>query len=143
MQPSTVMKWGNWDAATYLANGNTNGIRYCTGSGAGNSACTASETANGDATFPALSSPATTFPASFYLSAKPAWFGSVPWPPIGPDVTCSANCVTTSANHANKIPARVCYESSSKDSNGNLTAYDARTCYGVGLPAPSNLRVLP
>ena len=62
-------------------------------------------------------------PASFYLSAKPAWFGSVPCPPIGPDVTCSANCVSTSGNHANKIPARVCYESSSKDSNGNLTAY--------------------
>jgi hypothetical protein len=140
---STVTKWGNWDADTYLANGNTNGIRYCTGSGAGNSACTASETANGDATFPALSSPSTTFPASFYLSAKPAWFGSVPWPPIGPDVTCSSNCVSNAASHANKIPARVCYESLAKDSNGNLTAYDARTCYTVALPAPSGLRVLP
>lgn len=27
------------------------------------------------------------FPASFYLTAKPSWFGSTPWPPIGPDIT--------------------------------------------------------
>lgn len=144
---TTVMKWGNWDAATYLSNGNTNGIRYCTASGAGNVVCSASETASGDPTFPALASPGTTFPASFYLSAKPAWFGSVPWPPIGPDVTCSSNCVSNAANRANKIPARLCYEATAKDSNGNLTAYDARTCYATGtapaLPAPSGLRIVP
>jgi hypothetical protein len=27
-----------------------------------------------------------TFPASYYLASKPAWFGSLRWPPIGPDV---------------------------------------------------------
>lgn len=26
------------------------------------------------------------WPASFYLSAKPAWWGALPWPAIGPDV---------------------------------------------------------
>jgi hypothetical protein len=39
-------------------------------------------------------------PASLYLSAKPAWWGTMPWPPIGPDVTPMAN----------KIPALVRYE---------------------------------
>jgi len=143
---ASLMKWGNWDAATYLANGNTNGIRYCTGSGAGNPACTVSETADTDPTFPGLSSPSTTFPASFYLSAKPVWFGSAPWPAIGPDVTCSTDCVSNAGNHANKIPARLCYEASAKDSNGNLTAYDARTCYASTATtplAPSNLTVTP
>lgn len=144
---TSLMKWGNWDAATYLANGNTNGIRYCTASGAGNSACTGSETASTDPTFPGLSSPSTTFPASFYLSSKPVWFGSTPWPAIGPDVTCSTNCVSNAANHANKIPARLCYEASAKDSNGNLTSFDASTCYAstpaAALSPPSNLRMAP
>lgn len=27
------------------------------------------------------------FPPSLYLTAKPAWFGSIPWPAIGPDVS--------------------------------------------------------
>jgi len=139
---SSLVRWGNWDAATYLANGNTNGIRYCTGSGAGNPACSASETASSDPTFPGLANPGTTFPASFYLSTKPAGFGAVPWPPIGPDVSCSTNCVANAGNRANKIPARLCYESSPKDTNGNLTSYDARTCY-FELPVPSGLRIVP
>src|ERR1700733_6224299 len=94
---SSLMRWGNWDAVTWKANGNTDGVRYCTGSGtgsdgsnAGNSACTSSETASTDPTFPGLASPSTTLPASFYLAAKPSWFNSVngttnvTWPPIGP-----------------------------------------------------------
>lgn len=36
-------------------------------------------------------------PASLYLTAKPSWFGSTPWPPIGPDV----------AGFTNRIPAQV------------------------------------
>jgi hypothetical protein len=38
----------------------------------------------------------TSLPASYYLTSKPAWFGSVPWPPIGPDV----------AGYVNDIPAK-------------------------------------
>jgi hypothetical protein len=73
---SSLMRWGNWDAVTYCTNGGhsgtacgatgSNGIRFCTGSGAGNAACTADETASADATFPGLASPGTSFPASFY-----------------------------------------------------------------------------
>lgn len=126
---SSLMRWGNWDAVTYKANGNTNGVRWCTGAGAGNPQCTVSETASADPTFPGLSSPSKTLPSSFYLSSKPSWFGSVIWPPIGPDVTCTSNCIPNTANHAAKIPAELCYENTAKDSNGFLTAFDANACY--------------
>jgi hypothetical protein len=46
------------------------------------------------------SNAATTLPASLYLASKPAWFGTVSWPAIGPDV---------SGMYA-KIPAQVCFE---------------------------------
>lgn len=142
---SSLMRWGNWDAVTYAANGNTNGIRYCTASKTGNDACTEDERGSGDATFPALASPSQTFPNSFYLASKPSWFGSVPWPAIGPDVTCSSNCNANSASKANKIPAELCYESSAKDSNGYLTAFDAASCYSAAslLPGPKNPRWKP
>jgi len=134
---SSLMRWGNWDAVTYKANGNTNGVRWCTGSGAGNPACTADETASTDPTFPGLANPSTSLPASFYLAAKPSWFGSVIWPPIGPDVACTTNCIANSANHAAMIPAQLCYESTAKDGNGFLTAFDATACYYSGSTAPA------
>jgi hypothetical protein len=138
---SSLMRWGNWDAVTWKANGNTNGVRWCTGSKAGNPACTASETASTDPTFPGLASPGTSLPASFYLTATPAWFGNVPWPPIGPDVNCTSNCVANTANHAAMIPAQLCYQNGAKDANGFLTAFDANVCYyssSSGLPAPAS-----
>ena len=39
-------------------------------------------------------------PPSLYLSAKPSWWGSGPWPPIGPDVV----------GLADKIPAQIRFE---------------------------------
>jgi hypothetical protein len=39
-------------------------------------------------------------PASYYLSGKPAWWGAMPWPPIGPDLNPMVN----------KIPAQVRFE---------------------------------
>jgi hypothetical protein len=134
---SSLMRWGNWDAVTWKANGNTNGIRYCTGSGAGNAACTASETGSTDPTFPGLASPSATLPASFYLAAKPSWFGSVNWPPIGPNVTCTTNCIANAASHAAMIPAQLCYNSTAKSASGFLTAFDATACYANG-PSSNN-----
>ena len=138
---TSIMRWGNWDAVTYCTNGGhagtacgstgTNGVRFCTGSGTGNPACTASETANSDPTFPGLASPSTTLPASFYLSAKPSWWGSVPYPAIGPDVTTGT--IANTASHAAKIPAQLCYENTAK-SGGFLTAFDAAACYAAGPP---------
>ncbi len=167
---SSLMRWGNWDAVTYCANGGhagtkcgstgSNGVRYCTGSGAGNPACTASETANPDPTFPGLASPSTTFPSSFYNGVtgtysscgtglsfwkNPSTGTCPPYPPIGPDVTCSGtNCISNTASHAAMIPAQLCYNNSAKNGSGFLTAFDANACYAndpdpPGPPAPQGL----
>jgi hypothetical protein len=64
-------------------------------------------------------------PASLYLSAKPTWFGSVAWPAIGPDV--SGGAVSNVGGHAHKIPARVCYESTS--ATGGVLDFDGNACY--------------
>lgn len=148
---SSLMRWGNWDAVTYCANGGhagtacgatgSNGIRYCTASGVGNAACTASETANSDPTFPGLASPSTTFPSSFYNGVTGAFpsggtglsywktpYGTPIYPPIGPDVTCGTNCISNTASHAAMIPAQLCYNNTAQ-SGGFLTAFDANVCY--------------
>jgi hypothetical protein len=68
-------------------------------------------------------------PQSFYLgSSKPTWFGAAPWPLNGPDVTGGFDA----GGHANKTPARLCYESLG-GTNGNgspFTNFNAATCYG-------------
>jgi hypothetical protein len=62
-----------------------------------------------------------TLPASFYLNAQPSFWNdgighsSIPWPPIGPDV--SGGDISNSNGHANHIPAEVCYVNASVDSN--------------------------
>jgi Pectate lyase superfamily protein len=83
-----------------------------------------------------------TLPSSFYRSSKPAWFGSVPWPPIGPDVTGGNVDTTTLAGHVNEIPAERCYNNTTRDAAG-LKVFDPTGCYGAsssssnsGAPAP-------
>ncbi|MBZ5723517.1 MAG: hypothetical protein LAP87_00830 [Acidobacteriia bacterium] len=83
-------------------------------------------------------------PASFYLAAKPSWWGSLPWPAIGPDVTGG----TGPGGHASLTasnPAQACYNNGIKDANG-LLVFDPATCYAPGLvsqgpAAPTNLSV--
>jgi hypothetical protein len=70
-----------------------------------------------------------TLPASFYLSAKPSWFGSVAWPAIGPDVTGGVG----PAGHAYAIPAEACYVNVMGGAGGTgspLPGFNAATCYG-------------
>lgn len=157
---SSLMRWGNWDAVTYNASGGAHkGTRWCTGSGTGssgsdayNTACTADERGS-DSDFPPLSNPSTTFPASLYTGTTGAhascgtmlsfWKnpGSgycAPYPPIGPDVTCASNCQANAGSRANKIPAQLCYEAESKNSDGYLTAYDAADCYSADTGAKPN-----
>jgi hypothetical protein len=126
----STMRWGNYDTVNAAG-------RWVSG-----------EVPSGLAKY-ANAVPATqTLPASFYLLAKPAWFGAVPWPPIGPDVT--GGNVSGVGGHVYKIPAQVCYETLAIDSaygSSNVRTFNAETCYqassDIVLAAPTNLRIVP
>jgi hypothetical protein len=129
---TTLMRWGNYDTVTAA-------VRWCGNSsstGWGTTCSSTSEVPTGDANFPNAVPASESIPASFYKSAKPSWFGSVAWPPIGPDVTCAANCISNAGSHANKIPAQLCYDSTAKDASGFLTAFDASVCYAAATTYP-------
>jgi hypothetical protein len=82
-------------------------------------------------------SPGTSLPASFFLTSKPSWWGSAPWPAIGPDVSGGPDPAVGS--HANYNPAEVCYNTLSRDSTG-AKQFDATTCYNTVQPAtPTNV----
>jgi hypothetical protein len=140
----TVMRWGNWDSVTSSSDSSSNdqtGTRFV-----------ASEVPSGIPNFanPVPSSQA--LPASLFRSSKPSYFGAVPWPAIGPDVAGS-DITTATGGHANKIPARLCFENTGVDSaygSRNIRAFNAGTCYGAPVSggggvqpaAPSNLRII-
>jgi hypothetical protein len=104
----TLLRWGNYDVVTGAARWNSSEIP------AGNSV-------------PSSQS----LPASFFLTSKPAWWGNVPWPPIGPDVS-GGNDPT---GHAYNIPATICFNNTTKDSNGILI-FNAGKCYQQPFVAP-------
>jgi len=139
--PSTSMYWGNYDVVSAE-------VRWCGNSsdtGWSTTCATTSEVPTGASTYPnPLPTKGDTgigqgsLPASFYLSSQPSWWGSTPWPAIGPDVTngnvgqcsgtlntageyagvaatSSSQCTGTSltkpawGGHLNAIPAMACY----------------------------------
>ena len=119
----TLMRWGNWDNVNNTA-------RFVS-----------AEVPSGITNFANPVPSSQTLPPSFYLNSKPAWFGSVPYPPIGPDVTGGNVTNSPTGGHAYKIPARVCYETTTKDGAGILQ-FNANRCYGQGLsdqPAPPTI----
>jgi hypothetical protein len=71
---------------------------------------------------------AQTLPSSFYLGSKPSWWGSVPYPAIGPDVTGGAFV----SGHVNNIPAKACYKNAmgGTDGTGSPLTFNAESCYG-------------
>jgi hypothetical protein len=117
--PPTHMRWGNYDTANAA-------VRFVSGE--------VPSAINPYANpIPANNN----LPSSFYLSAKPSWFGSVPWPPIGPDVT--GGNIANVGGHAYKNPAQSCYESLGGLADGTgpqLTNFDANVCYGNAPPPP-------
>jgi hypothetical protein len=119
---STSYRWGNYDTVNAAAQWNSG------------------EVPSGLTKYAQPVPPNQTLPASFYLAAKPAWFGSTAWPPIGPEVT--GGNVANVGGHVNKIPAQLCYEGTTK-TNGILN-FDANNCYASGsVPsAPTNLRIV-
>jgi len=105
---STLYRWGNFDYATNTSRWN------------------ASEVPAGQ---PIPNSHS--LPPSFFLSAKPAWFGSVPFPPIGPDVS----------GNAHDIPAKRCYLNVMRgpaDGTGSPLTFNANSCYGSSASVSPN-----
>ena len=117
---NTLFRWGNYDVVT-------NAVQW-----------TAAEVPSGLTRFsnPVPSSQA--LPSSLYLSSRPPWWGGMPWPPIGPEITGGDNA----NGHAYQTPARICYDSSSR--TGGILNFNAARCY-VDAQAPRppfNVRVL-
>jgi len=114
---TTLMRWGNYDIVN-------NGVRWVS-----------SEVPSGLSLYPNPLPTSQNLPPSFYLSTKPAWWGTMPWPAIGPDVTGG----TGPGGHTYTNPAQVCYNNTAKDGNGILI-FNANTCYqSLGPVAPTNL----
>jgi hypothetical protein len=114
---STLMRWGNYDVANGAAQYN------------------ASEVPSGISSYSNPVPASHSLPSSFYLTAQPSWWGSVAWPPAGPDVSGG----TGPGGHAYAIPSQNCY------ANGTFTNgimnFDASNCYGSnGLNPPQNLK---
>ena len=121
---STLMRWGNYAACN------------------GDAACNAvrwqsSETASGAPTYPGLSIPSQNLPSSFYLSAQPAFWGSMPWPAVGPDV--SGGNIPNAGGHAYHNPAATCYLNvlgGKTDGSSGPLNFDASKCYSQAAPMP-------
>jgi hypothetical protein len=121
----TLMRWGNWDSVN-------NATRFV-----------AAEVPSGMASFANALPVSQTLPSSLYLAGRPAFFGSGLWPPIGPDV--AGGNISGYGGHANKIPARLCFENTAVDPayGNNVRRFDANACYAsAGLAAPTNLRII-
>jgi hypothetical protein len=77
-----------------------------------------------------------TLPPSFYLNAKPSWWGSLlPWPPIGPDVTGG----TGPGNHINMNPAEACFYNvmgGVEGGGGGPLPFNASSCYSQNVVQP-------
>lgn len=131
----TLFRWGNYDSVT----GST---KWCAGlplpsncgTGAGGIGTPQNEVPSTITNYPNAVPASQTLPTSLYLSAKPSWFQSITWPPIGPDVTGGPSLGV--GGHAYLIPARVCFASLSDDaafpsSNPRIKSFNRVTCYGA------------
>ena len=136
----TLLRWGNWDSVN-------NSVRFVT-----------SEVPSGIANYANAVPASQTLPASFFHSGQPGWWstpwGTPKWPAIGPDVTGGNVSNSPTGGHADKIPARLCFEHTSADSayGGTVRMFDADSCYSstaagsapppTALQAPTNLNAV-
>jgi hypothetical protein len=142
---STLMRWGNYDVVTAAVRwcGNSTNPGWTTACGG------TSEVPTGLSKY-ANAVPATTFlPASFYLTAKPAWWPSgKAWPPIGPDVT-GGNFAGV-GGHVYTIPAQDCYLNvmgGAANGTGSVLTFNASRCYSSAsatspLPPTGSLAIV-
>ncbi|HEY1987258.1 MAG TPA: glycosyl hydrolase family 28-related protein [Terracidiphilus sp.] len=69
-------------------------------------------------------------PPSFYLAGKPAWWGDMPFPATGPDITTGNG----PAHHSYGNPAQACYVrvmGGSDGGQGSPLRFNAAACYGT------------
>jgi hypothetical protein len=126
---STLMRWGNYDTVT-------SAVRW----DSTESSPTATTYLSANPT------PAShTLPPSMYLSGRPTFWGTMPFPAVGPDV----NSGSGPGGFAYDNPAAVCYftvMNGPADGSGNPLPFDANNCYGGSLnpppAAPTNLSVV-
>lgn len=81
-------------------------------------------------------------PASFYLSSKPTWWGSTPFPATGPDVTGGKG----PGGHSYGNPAQVCYTTVMGGTDGGAGSplkFNASKCYGASTSTPSTPAAAP
>ena len=71
-------------------------------------------------------------PASFFLSSKPSWWGSTPYPAIGPDISGGSG----PGGHTYAIPAQVCFASIGGVEGGANSPlnFNADSCYSSTVP---------
>lgn len=147
---TTTMLWGNWDTANQATQFN------------------ASEVPTNAPMFPNAVPSSQNLPPSFYLSSKPAWFGNIPWPAIGPDVSngnvgqcagafdvsgqfnglaatnssqCAGSALNTAwAGHVNANPAMACYFTLGglPDGTGPALSFNGSECYGTSSSPSPN-----
>ncbi|HWF90737.1 MAG TPA: hypothetical protein VN684_00565 [Terriglobales bacterium] len=112
---STIMLWGNYDTVN-------NASRFLS-----------SEVPSSLSSFANAVPASQSLPNSFYRSTKPSWWGSMPWPAIGPDVT--GGNVAGVGGHVYLIPAADCYLNhmgGPADGSGSVLSFNASSCYGAG-----------
>lgn len=151
---TSLFRWGNYDNKT-IAN------RWCgnsTNTGWSSTCSSMSEVPTGLSIYWNQVPATETLPNSLYLPFKPAWFGSLTWPPIGPDVssgnmgfcnggtydgnraTASGQCsggslvsgTTALTGHVYAIPATNCYlnvMSGPPNGSGSALTFNAAACY--------------
>jgi len=122
---STLMRWGNYSACTGDSSCNAN--RFV-----------ASEVPSGIGSYANAVPSTQTLPPSFYLSQKPSFWGSMPWPAIGPDVT--GGNVANVAGHVFHNPAANCYLNvmgGQTDGSSGILTFNANNCYASTAPVPT------
>jgi len=144
---STSMRWGNYDVVNGTVRWNST-----------EAAPGATTYLNANFTTSYFNSLAHTLPDSFYYSSKPSWWGTMAWPPIGPDVTSGnggyyasgtysagicpvgkvdggATCSnSTIGGYVNINPAMSCYFNvmgGPSDGTGSALSFDASSCYAA------------
>lgn len=120
-----AMRWGNFDTVT------------------GTTRWESSEVPTGLSQYANAVPASRSLPPSLYLSSRPRWYGAVPFPAVGPDM--SAGDIPGFSGLANAIPARRCWISLTNDAaygsaynGGQVKTFNADACYyGATAAAPS------